>query len=425
MYLSRRNCIHKMNKISNSTSAFGLICSVTILLCFIAPQLLIPSLKHFHFAIIAVKRDHATLISIAVCGYAIASWIAFFRKAQKSESQFLLWLVIGAWLGLHIVVMVTSLRYDNVSAYSTMKLLVAYSSRLLLVSVVGSFNRYAVLLVLCGAVQGLWFIYSAIGARSLILNDALFKYYSGEFAVLSIFIVPLAFSKVVKSERSNQKFLWIICSAILLSALSLAGQPIMLVITIISLLLLLTKNSDPNQFRILGIAVISFGVLSIYIQLKTSPSSFSVNTFRPILDQFDFRFALFRSHWFTGLGLGAYESTPGSFYLSQPFFLPDNTLFFWLDEMGVAGGLFFLLFVMLVVCILRGTTKLTMSTMPVWFNVFCAAMLCLPFDANPSSCGNMLVFSLLALTIMMPQVNREKSNIHSTKAGMAQRDSVG
>jgi O-antigen ligase len=115
---------------------------------------------------------------------------------------------------------------------------------------------------------------------------------------------------------------------------------------------------------------------------------------------------LFEKHWLTGVGVGSLElhitvPTTGGAETADTESEPKNLVLFWLDEMGLSGGLFLIAFIVLIAKVLQNkTSTLTLGISAAWIVLLVASLVDTPFGTAGRYYGNAVVGSLLGATLM-------------------------
>jgi hypothetical protein len=115
---------------------------------------------------------------------------------------------------------------------------------------------------------------------------------------------------------------------------------------------------------------------------------------------------MFRHHWLNGVGVGRLSlevrTTVHGHSVNVAMIDPYNQVLFWLDEMGVFGGALFVAFTFFIWKAIRGSASpLARGVAATWSSVLLAGLFNTLFGGSGFSCGNMLVGSLLGITMRL------------------------
>ncbi len=356
-----------------------------------------------------------------VCLATVAVWISYYPLVSKDADRFGLWLATGAWLSMTVITILTSFDQTQLIGRQT-NILLGYISGLLAARTFRRVDTYITALIGCGMAQSIIaIIYHSKSINVFMSGDVARA--CGTFTnpndlyLIALFILPLAVQRILSSKNSLTSAFYMMSSASMAAALTLTWVRSGFIAVCVGLFWLMRSYLN-RRAQLIAVFVGAALIFGIFFQRSNGPvnqisANRSIESRSFLLKE---GIATFAHHPLTGIGLGRLtlpvpvkiDGKDVNFQMIQPY----NQFLFWLDEMGIIGGIiigFFAFFINRSIS--KSQPNLSRSVASVWIAVAAAGLFNTIFGCYDFSCGNMLIGSLLGITMRLnPCVQSEKSS---------------
>lgn len=356
---------------------------------------------------------------VAAAAVALATVVfgSYYPIASRRDGPFGLWLITGAWLSLTTAVILAPWSPDAIVLREGC-LLLGYTGGLAAARLLPRVQHYIVLLVGCGALQGLIAIVCRAQGMDTFVSGTVIRA-GGSFGspgalfLVPVFILALAVHGVLRSPATVERTFFMFATTSLLAALVLTWERSGVAAGLVAILWLGRKHMHARH-RLAALAV-ALGLLFLVFYVRSSGPINAVSSARSVRGRAALMQAgalAFRHHWFEGVGIGRL-SLPVQIEISgRPANVslldPHNQVLFWVAEEGMVGAV---LIVSLAWFVYR---TLSESGSPwrdgvaaVWLSVLIAGMFNTLFGISDFGCGNMLIGSLLGITMRVGTIRDE------------------
>ncbi len=357
-------------------------------------------------------------VAIALATVAFGS---YYPIASRRDGSFGLWLITGAWLSLTTAVILAPWSPDAIVLREG-SLLLGYAAGLAAARLLPRIETYIATLVGFGATQSLLAIAYRVQGVDTFVSGTVIR--SGgsfgsptELSVVAVFILPLAIRGVLRSSATAERTYFMIAAACLLAALVLTWER-SAVAACLGAMLWLARKTVPqrHQFAILAAAL---GLLFVVFHVRSSGPINAASSARSVQGRAVLMQAAalaFRHHWFDGVGVGRLSLPVKIEVAGRPARVslmdPHNQILFWLAEMGIVGGILVVSLAWFVCRALKESGAAWRDGVAaVWLSVLIAAMFNTLFGLSGFGCGNMLIGSLLGITMRIGAVRDETRQV--------------
>jgi len=198
-----------------------------------------------------------------------------------------------------------------------------------------------------------------------------------------------------------------LCCASMMAALVITWERSAVLACCLGLFWLVRKYiSTPKQ--IIAFAVVLFCIFGVFFVRSNGPVN-ATSAMRSVQSRAELLHAgtlMFTHHWLNGVGVGCLSLpipvTMHDHTENIQMIDPYNQYLYWLDEMGVFGGvLTVLLGVFVYKTIASSSSDIGRAVAAVWISVVIAGLFNTLFGCYGFSCGNMLFGSLLGMTMLL------------------------
>jgi hypothetical protein len=356
-----------------------------------------------------------------VAGCTIGSLVicyGLYRVLKPTAKRMQLLLLITAYLSSYCITALLTGR-DVIEVSNCVVFLCSIGIGLLATIICARPNVIATAFTVLAATQAVYAINSAHMGHNL-LRSGLVDRLSGTFNFpislnfLMLVCLPIAIVQTVQTRKTVPFVFRCVCCSVILAALVLTWFRGGMVAAFISLgwlgyRLIGRKAASAVVVLALGLCVI----LTLHVRTagETNYASSPGSTIgRYVVWQRGIRIA--ERHWTSGVGLGALTipikdigKEPDS--VAPTLLLePENLFLFWCDELGIAGSLMFILFVIAIMRCLHGAeSPMAFGVAASWIAVFVIGLVSTPFGTPDRVCGNVLIGYLLGLTLLVAESN--------------------
>ncbi|NLH99937.1 MAG: O-antigen ligase family protein [Chthonomonadales bacterium] len=358
-------------------------------------------------------------VGAAAVALATVVFGSYYPIASRRDSSFGLWLITGAWLSLTTVVILAPWSPDAIVLRES-GLLLGYVGGLAAARLLPRIETYIASLVGLGALQSTLAIAYRVQGLDTFVSGTVIR--SGgsfgsptELSVVAVFIVPLAVCGVLGSSSTVERTYFMFASACLLAALILTWERSAVVACLVAVLLLVRKTVPARlQFAILAAALCLLFVVFYVRSSGPINADSSARSVQGRVETMQASALAFRHHWFDGVGVGRLSLPVQIEIAGRPARVslidPHNQILFWAAEMGIVGAVLAVALAWFVYRTLRDAgSPWRDGVAAVWVSVLIAGMFNTLFGLSGFGCGNMLIGSLLGLTIRLGALGHETS----------------
>lgn len=388
-----------------------------ILAYFLLPD---PIRKRFPFdAMLQHWGADAPFLVLAFALLALCVGVVFLLARQstavRENNTLPLWLLTAFYF---VPSLLTLFAYQNRATLfeSVSSLLVALGSGLLCAFLCGKSGRVVLLICLFGLAQGIFTIYYQKMGISTVAPDGMQRAggtfgNSGSVYTLMMLGVPLAVAQALQIVEAHRKAFWLLCASVMFAALILTwhwGGALAVALA----LTWLAAHFIRDKYSVIGIG--AFLLCGVVLMAQHGIGGFSQRS--PLNDaimgnaqSWQRGLIVFENNWLAGTGIGVL-STPVTVGMPVPGIKPitigiasNSLLLRWLDELGIGGGILFLLFAVAIYQMLRRSQDepVVLGLSAAWIALLVAGIFDTPFGTGERSCGNALVGCLLGATALL------------------------
>ena len=354
---------------------------------------------------------------LAVVGSSLGVWFLYLPFAKSQRQTLALWLVTGCWL-VAIMISALQLNKDAEIANAGLSILAALTIGMLAARLIGRPDLAAWLLVTLAAGQAIYALgYQHEHIHSMVIGtiERQRGTFAGQNAISTIMVLslPFAIGNLIKENDSPLLFPSVVLTAAIVIALSMTWSPVSVLAFGAGLTWLLWRHTGRLVPTIL--TAMSLVLVAGYVWNAAKPSQVATasihTTSVEVLPNLSHGMTVFTANPTAGLGVGAlrvnvHDSLNVNAAKANVINLePGNVPLQWLDEMGIAGGLLFLLFVATISqCVRSAGSNLSYSLGASWLALLTLGMLRTPFGTISTLHGTVIVGLLLGTTML---TNRE------------------
>ena len=356
---------------------------------------------------------------VAAAAVALATVVfgSYCPIASRRDGPFGLWLITGAWLGLTAAVILAPWSPDAVVMRQGC-LLLGYAGGLAAARLLPRIETYIVVLVGCGALQGLIaIVYRAQGMDTFVSGTVIRA--GGSFGsptalfLAAMFIIPLAAHGVLRSSSTVERTFYMLATTSLLAALVLTWERSGVAAGLLAGLWLVRAHRPTRRPYAVLAAVL--GLLFLVFYVRSSGPINAASSARSVQGRAALMRAAARTfchHWFDGVGVGRLSLPVQIEIAGRPTNVslldPHNQVLFWAAEMGIVGALLVAAMAWFVYRTLRDSgSPWRNGVAAVWLSVLIAGMFNTLFGISDFGCGNMLIGSLLGMTMRVGAMRDE------------------
>lgn len=357
-------------------------------------------------------------VSTAV-GVFLVVWLLL-KPSAPSQPAVLLW-----WLTLIYAASITAFAFLQIktpTANSAFLLLATFAAGLTFARVCGGSRPTARVLCVLGTVQACCTIYGRLGERTaFVVPEVLraggtFGHPMGVYTVM-LFCLPPTVALAVAGRTRAEKIVWAVTSALMFTALILTWYRGGLLAVSVGLIWLYGRTARRKwPALLLGGALAVVLLTAVYV--RSAGRLHALGSDGPLQS----RYVLWRegwqsleAHWPTGVGVTGLHlpmhSDDDGIPADQMYPDPHNLPLFWLDEMGVGGGLLFLAFLVCIGGVVRRSdVPLAVGLGAAWLALLVAGMFDTPFGLGTKerAFANALSGALLGATLLLARPEREE-----------------
>ena len=360
---------------------------------------------HLHyFGLGGARGAGAAALALATLAFG-----SYYPISSRRQGPFGLWLATGAWLSLTAAVILAPSSPDSVVLREGC-LLLGYACGLAAARLLPRIEGYLLALVACGLLQSVIAItYRIMGLDRFVSGDVIRA--GGSFGtpamlfLVPVFVLPLAVQGVLAAPTTGARTFTMVATAALLAALMLTWERSGVAAGLAAMLWLVSRRV-PARRRWVG-WIMALGVLLVVFLVRGTGPVNAASSARSVKGRAELMKAgalAFGHHWFEGVGVGRLSLPVQIEIAGRPTNVslidPHNQALFWLAEMGIVGALLIAGLAWFVCRTLRDSqSPWADGVAAVWVSVACAGMFNTLFGLSDFSCGNMLIGSLLGLTM--------------------------
>jgi hypothetical protein len=367
-------------------------------------------IQTYHFGLHSLS-----VAAVAVCLLAAIVFGSYYPPVSRSNPLFVLWLAVGGWLALTVITICVSMGQPQLVQREA-NLLLGYTAGLAAARLFRRLDRYIVALIACGALQSIiaiWYYSKGIHpflSGTVIRAGGTFGTPS-ELYLLPLFILPLAVQGVLSSTRTFPSVFYMLCAGSMFAALVLTWERSGFAAVLAGLFWLARKYVSARN-QVVCLAIVFLLLCGGFFVRSNGPvnSTSSMHSIRSRAYLFEAGALTFSRHWLNGVGVGRLSlPVPVTIHEHTEYVQmldPYNQFLYWLDEMGIFGGVLIALLVVSIYKVVSDLPSLTAHGIAaVWVSVLLAGLFNTLFGWNDFSCGNMLIGSLLGITMRLGSVN--------------------
>ena len=365
---------------------------------------------------------------LLLAALAIGITLLYLRGAQGSAVSLGLWLLAASWVCTAIL---TALQWhhDVLLGNNAILMICAFCVGLLAAWLCGTPQRLTYALAGLASVQAVYALYYQHQGTHTLLSGQIeraggtFNLPSGVYITMAL-TLPLSINAAISAKRSGFMFIWMLSATALFAALVVTwyrSAILAFAIALIWMMWRVLRNKRALLPIILLMLVAGFSVVHTRMtgEVNSASAGRSVESRLILWKRGD---EIFGRHWLTGVGAGALQipiriSSPlrgqkPDVFMSEP----KNLLLDWLDEMGVAGGILFVLFCIAISAVIRRDCSPVASGIgAAWLSLLVIGVFDTPFGTAQSSYGNVLVGSLLGATMLLASKPNTTPNTKSIR----------
>lgn len=363
-------------------------------------------------------------------GVCLVVWLLL-KPLVPSRPAALLW-----WLTLTYAASITAFaflqRKTPVAANSAFLLLATFAAGLTFARVCGGPKLTARVLCGLGTVQACCTVYDRFWVQTrwaspeVLRAGGTFGHPTGVYTVM-LFCLPPAVALAVAGRTRSEKIVWAFASVLMFMALILTWYRGGLLAAAVGLMWLYGRTARRKKpALLLGGALVLVLFTAVYVRsagrLHALGSDGTLQS-RYVLWQEGWH--LLETHWPAGVGVTGLHlpmhSDDDGVPADQVYPDPHNLPLFWLDEMGVGGGLLFLAFLMCIAGIVRRSdAPLAVGLGAAWLAVLVAGMFDTPFGLGTKdrAFANALSGALLGATLLLARPERGKEETDAALSGV-------
>lgn len=336
-----------------------------------------------------------------------------YRKfsANKREADLLWWLIL-AYAGIFTATVVLFNVSPEVGSNCSAVLL-SLGCGLLAARICADPIRLARLLTLLGTTQAIYAIYYLTIRHNVMVSGDTIRAggtFDQPYGVCTVALVclPIALCLAMEEQRAAWMTLWMACAGVLFAALLVTWLRGGLLATAVGLTWMAYRLMGRRPSVALVGFILCLGFAStMYVRSNGAVNQASAD--RSMQGRsFLWRrgFEIFRNNWLTGVGAGSLSipvkmERPGTttYAISVE---PKNQLLHWLGEMGIGGGVLFVLFVIGIGRSLRRVPgTLAVGVAAAWLSILVMGLFDTPVGTAERLYGNMLAGTLLGVTLIL------------------------
>jgi hypothetical protein len=348
-----------------------------------------------------------------VCLLAVVVVAAYYPLASKSGKLFGLWLTAAMWLSVNMVSMMASYHEPQLVRRQA-NVLLGYVCGLAAARLFRRLKPYLLVLTVCGALQCVIAIYYQSKGMHVFISGTVARA-GGTFGtpavlyLIPLFMLPIALQDGFVAEGSGSSTLAMACASVMFAALVLTWERTGFLAVLVALFWLVRKHVSTRNQRF-ALALVLLLICGAFWVRSNGPvngrsSAHSITSRAALLEM---GIQTFGHNWLDGVGIGrlsvpvpvTFRGVTADVQMLEPY----NQFVFWLDEMGILGGALFLLFAFSVYrAIGSARSPMARGVAAVWIAVLVAGMFNTIFGASDSGCGNMLIGSLIGITLRLDE----------------------
>ena len=361
----------------------------------------------------------ALAVSTAV-GVCLVVWLLL-KPSAPSRPAALLW-----WLTLIYLAAITTFAFlqckTPVAVNSAFLLLATFAAGLTFARVCGGSKLTARVLCglgtvqACGTIYGRLGEYTASGASEVLRAGGTFGHPTGVYTVM-LFCLPPAVALAVAGRTRSEKIVWAFASALMFTALTLTWYRGGLLAAAVGLLWLCGRTAR-RKWPVLLLGGALALVLFTAVYVRSAGRLHALGSDGPLQSRYVLWWEGWHSletHWPSGVGVTGLHlpmhSDDGGVPNDQMYPDPHNLPLFWLDEMGVGGGLLFLAFLVCIAGVVRRSdAPLAGGLGAAWLALLVAGIFDTPFGLGTKerAFANALSGALLGATLLLDRPERGK-----------------
>jgi hypothetical protein len=245
-------------------------------------------------------------------------------------------------------------------------------------------------------------------------------------STVMLIALPIALAQALNPERPRLKQIFVFCAPVMLAALILTWERGGVLGAVCGMWWVLARRLTDRRSVMAACAVLACIVI-VVIQYRAAGSQTSLSSGRSVQGRFViWRLSeqVFLKNWLSGVGVGNVAitlpraiSSPDSpaDIISQP----KSVFMLWLDELGISGGLLFLLFAAAVLTTLsaRRSDASALAYEAAWLSLFVGCLFDTAFATYLRPYGNVLWGCLLVGTALLKSAAPEPVSTSLSLAG--------
>lgn len=397
---------------NSSMAACGYLVSAWLLTYYLLPGTVWSRFSPFNNSFLFELGSSNLYWLLALAIFCTAVLFSYSRWNTKADANAALLCLVSLYLGVYIL---TALgwRQDVVATNNCFRVLAATSTGLLVARLCGRSERLAQVLCVLAAVQGTYALYyhklghNVFQSGDVARAGGTFNHPNGVYTVMML-CLPLVIACAVNAQSLSARAFWMICASVVFAALMITwyrGGILGAAFGVTWLTYRLTKSKQTAV--LVAVALATAFLLAVY--QRTNGDVNQQSSHRSVQGRYLLwhrGLGVFQHHWLTGVGLGALEMPVTVTKLNgkkhQVIIEPKNVVLHWLAEMGLGGGILFVLFVIAIVNVIRRHSSPIASALGAsWLSLVVAGMFDTPFGTADRFYGNALVGALLGAVLLL------------------------
>lgn len=410
------------SKLCNRTiTLFSVLMSLLIFRVFLVPNTL-PTwfdqwrdVKMYHFGFHSFFSA-----AIVVCLLTIMTWALYNPLKSENGSLIGLWLVTGAWLAITVTTIMSS-SGDLLLAAREVDFLLGYTSGLAAARLFRRLEVYITFLIAGGVVQSIIAIVYQSKAIHTFVSGTVMRA-GGTFDtpsdlyLIPLFILPLAVQRILSSDKTLPSVFYMLCGGSMLTALVLTWERSGFLAVCIGLFWLVRKRITVKK-QVIGFTIVLFLICNVFFVRSNGPinNASSMRSIHSRFYLFEAGAMIFTHHMLNGVGVGCL-SLPAQVTLhgkteDVQMLQPYNQCLYWLDEMGIVGGVLIAsFFAFIYKTVSNSSSNVATGVAAIWIAVLIASLFNTIFGCDEFSPGNMLIGSLLGITMRLKNDDETNQN---------------